>query len=85
MRGRGRSPNGCFVPWCPIAPLVLLDLTAVDLLDRESASALRRMLTAIEMLGSRPILTGINPKWRSRSLEAMPICVIWRWLPHCPI
>lgn len=44
------------------AKLVLLDLTAVDSLDRESASALRRMLTAIEMLGSRPILTGINPQ-----------------------
>lgn len=43
------------------ARLVLLDLTAVDTLDRESATALRRMLTAIEMLGSRPILTGLTP------------------------
>ena len=42
--------------------LVLIDLTAVETMDQTSATALRRMLTAIEMLGSRPIVTGISPQ-----------------------
>jgi len=44
------------------ARLVLIDLTAVEILDAASATALRRMLSAIEMLGSRPIVTGISPQ-----------------------
>ena len=32
------------------------------LMDNASATALRRMLSAIEMLGSRPIVTGISPQ-----------------------
>lgn len=42
--------------------LVVIDLTAVETMDHTSATALRRMLTAIEMLGSRPIVTGISPQ-----------------------
>jgi rsbT co-antagonist protein RsbR len=42
--------------------LVLIDLTAVETMDETSATALRRMLTAIEMLGARPIVTGISPQ-----------------------
>ena len=44
------------------ARLVLIDLTAVETMDNASATALRRMLSAIEMLGSRPIVTGISPQ-----------------------
>nr|MBP6609396.1 STAS domain-containing protein [Deltaproteobacteria bacterium] len=44
------------------ARLVLIDLTAVDTMDTASAAALQRMLTAIGMLGSRPIITGISPQ-----------------------
>ncbi|MBL8635437.1 MAG: PAS domain S-box protein [Myxococcales bacterium] len=42
--------------------LVLIDLTAVETMDETSTTALKRMLTAIEMLGSRPIVTGISPQ-----------------------
>lgn len=40
---------------------VILDLTGVDALETEGAEALMKVARAIQLLGARPILTGIRP------------------------
>lgn len=43
------------------ARCVILDLTAVDTLDARGAEALLKVARALQLLGTRPILTGIGP------------------------
>jgi rsbT co-antagonist protein RsbR len=43
------------------ASSVILDLTAVDALDAAGVEALMRVTRALQLLGARPILTGIQP------------------------
>ncbi|AUX48200.1 anti-anti sigma factor protein [Sorangium cellulosum] len=41
---------------------VVLDVTGTDALDPDGAAALERLARAIQLLGSRPILTGVRPE-----------------------
>ena len=44
------------------ARIVLLDLTGLAAIDEASASRLHQLVKALELLGARPILTGIRPQ-----------------------
>ncbi|MGK3992923.1 PAS domain-containing protein [Sorangium sp. So ce1024] len=41
---------------------VVLDVTGADALDPDGAAALEQLARAIQLLGSRPILTGVRPE-----------------------
>ncbi|WP_437573337.1 PAS domain-containing protein [Sorangium sp. So ce887] len=44
------------------ASYVVLDVTGADALDPDGAAALEQLARAIQLLGSRPILTGVRPE-----------------------